>query len=87
MHSSDDLVHRSKNHSYPSTAQASNGYEGDYTVPHTRSAPSQNAFFSPQSAFYSSSSQQTIPTNQVASSMELLSNNAFLNVGMKAVGK
>ncbi|CAF0922752.1 unnamed protein product [Adineta steineri] len=86
MHSADDPVHRSKNHFHPSTAQASNGYEGDITMPHTRSASSQNAFFSPQSAFYPPSSQQTIPTNQVASSMELLSNNPFFNVGIKAVG-
>ncbi|UJR21394.1 hypothetical protein I4U23_024484 [Adineta vaga] len=43
------------------------------------STSSANAFFSPQTAFYP-------PSNQPIHGMELLTNNPFLHVGMKAVG-
>jgi hypothetical protein len=55
--------------------QASNAYGGDYTMPNS----SHNAFFSPQTAFYASSSHQPIP------GMEFLQNNLLLNVAEQSM--
>ena len=48
-------------------------------------APSSNAFFSPQTAFYTSSSQQQMSSNQTVPGMEYLSNNPLLNAGFNVV--
>jgi hypothetical protein len=59
--------------------QASNAYGGDYTMPNPQPTSSHNAFFSPQTAFYASSSHQPIP------GMEFLQNNLLLNVAEQSM--
>jgi hypothetical protein len=54
-------------------------------MPNPQPIPSQNAYFSPQTAFYASSSQQQMPSNQAIPGMEFLSNNPLVNVGLNAV--
>ena len=54
-------------------------------MPNTQPAPSHNAFFSPQTAFYAPSSQPSMPSNPSMPGMEFLSNNPFLNVGFNVV--
>ncbi len=51
-------------------------------MPNPQPIPSQNAYFSPQTAFYASSSQQQMPSNQVMPDMEFLANNPLLNFGL-----
>jgi len=80
--SSGDPTRRSKN--YPQ--QPSQFYQP--TASFVEPNPSNNAFFSPQTAFYGPSSQQQMPSHQTIPGMELLSNNLFRNVveqGMKDI--
>lgn len=61
-------------------------YGNDYNIPQPQAAPSHNTFFSPQTAFYSpSSQQQQMPSNQAIPGMEYLSNNPLFNVGLNVV--
>jgi hypothetical protein len=59
-----------------------NAYVGDYAMPHSQPVTSQNAFFSPQTAFYA---PKTIPSNSSMSNVDFLSNNPLLNVGFNVV--
>ncbi|CAF5217088.1 unnamed protein product, partial [Rotaria magnacalcarata] len=62
----------------------SSHYGGDYNVPQPQSMPSNNAFFSSQTAFYAPPSQQ-MSGNQAMPGMEYLSNNPLFNVGLNVV--
>ncbi|CAM2719106.1 unnamed protein product [Rotaria socialis] len=59
-------------------------YGGDYNAPQPQSMPSNNGFFSPQTAFYAPPSQQ-MSGNQAMPGMEYLSNNPLFNVGLNVV--
>ena len=54
-------------------------------MPNAQPVPSHNAFFSPQTAFYSPSSQPPMPSQSGMPGMEFLSNNPLLNVGYNVV--
>ena len=58
-------------------------------MPNPQPTSSDNAFFSPQTAFYAPSShqQQPMPSNQAMPGMDLLSNNPLLNVGVNVFGQ
>jgi hypothetical protein len=64
--------------------QMPSAYGGDYTAP---AAPTQNAFFSPQTAFYSGApaQQQQMPANVGIPGMEYFSSNPLFSVGMNVV--
>lgn len=69
-------------------AQAPPNYGNDYNIPPQQPAPSHNTFFSPQTAFYSpTSQQQQMASNQAIPGMEYLSNNPLFNVGLNVVGQ
>ena len=60
-------------------AQILNAYGSNYNMPQASAPPSQNAFFSPQTAFYA-------PNPQPATSgMEYFSQNPLFNVGFNVV--
>lgn len=66
-------------------SQVPSNYGADYPMPQPQAAPSHNAFFSPQTAFYSPSSQQQTSSHQGVPGMEYLSNNPLFNVGLNVV--
>jgi hypothetical protein len=66
-------------------SQVPSSYGADYNIPQPPTAPSHNAYFSPQTAFYTPSSQQHMSSNQAMPGMEYLANNALFNVGLNAV--
>ena len=65
--------------------QVSPSHGADYNMFQARTTTSNNAFFSPQAAFYAPSSQQQMFSNQGVPGMEHLSNNPLLNVGFNVV--
>jgi hypothetical protein len=65
--------------------QIPSSYGADYNIPQPQTAPSQNTFFSPQTAFYAPSSQQQMSSNQAMPGMEYFSNNPLFNVGLNVV--
>jgi hypothetical protein len=66
-------------------SQVPPSYGTDYNMPQQQAAPSHNAYFSPQTAFYTPPSQQQMPSNQAMPGMEYLSNNPLFNVGLNVV--
>ncbi|CAF0860343.1 unnamed protein product [Rotaria sordida] len=65
--------------------QAPSSYAAEYKMPQPQAMPSNNAFFSPQTAFYAPPSQQQMFSNQGIPGMESLSNNPLFNVGLNVV--
>ncbi|CAF2344900.1 unnamed protein product [Rotaria sp. Silwood2] len=65
--------------------QAPSSYAADYNMPQPQAMPSNNAFFSPQTAFYAPPSQQQMFSNQGMPGMEYISNNPLFNVGLNVV--
>ena len=65
--------------------QVSSSHGAHYNMSQARPTTSNNTFFSPQTAFYTSSPPQHMFSNQSVSGMEYLSNNPLLNVGFNVV--
>lgn len=63
--------------------QTSSPYTNDYTIPQPQPMPSNNAFFSPQTAFYAPPTQP-MSGNPAMPGMDYF-NNPLLNVGFNVV--